>query len=53
MDADQNGKVSRAEFTKYMNAEFDHLDIHHDGELYGSELTGIRLGPCPSGGTSK
>ena len=52
MDTDQSGKISRAEFMKYMNAEFDHLDINHDGELDFHELSGIRLGPRP-GGTSK
>jgi Ca2+-binding EF-hand superfamily protein len=44
MDADKNGKVSRAEFMAFMSAEFDRLDIDHDGELDVKELTqfGIR-----------
>jgi hypothetical protein len=44
MDADKNGKVSRAEFMAFMSAEFDSLDVNHDGELDVKELTqfGIR-----------
>lgn len=44
MDADKNGKVSRAEFMAFMSAEFDRLDLDHDGELDVKELTqfGIR-----------
>jgi|SRR5208283_3646143 len=33
MDTDKNGKVSRAEFMSFMAAEFDRLDVNHDGEL--------------------
>jgi len=55
MDKDQNGKVSRAEFMKFMNAEFDQLDVNKDGELDVNELTGLHLGPIwrRPGGTSK
>jgi hypothetical protein len=44
MDADKNGKVSRAEFMAFMGAEFESLDVNHDGELDVKELTqfGIR-----------
>jgi len=45
MDRDQNGKVSRAEFMSFMNAEFDRLDINHDGELDVNELAGLRVMP--------
>ena len=38
MDKDQNGKVSRAEFARYMNKEFDSLDVNHDGQLDENEL---------------
>ncbi len=39
MDTDQNGKVSKAEFMAYMEAEFDRLDVNHDGALDVKELT--------------
>ena len=44
MDTDKSGKVSRAEFMAFMSAEFDRLDVNHDGELDVKELTqfGIR-----------
>ena len=44
MDKDQNGKVSRAEFMSFMNAEFDQLDVNHDGELDVNELTALHFG---------
>jgi len=39
MDADKNGKVSRQEFMRYMEAEFDRLDVDHNGELTVQELS--------------
>jgi len=38
MDTDKNGKVSRAEFMHFMEAEFDRLDVDHNGELTVQEL---------------
>ena len=38
MDADENGKVSKAEYMRFMEAEFNRLDINHDGELDLREL---------------
>ena len=38
MDTDKNGKVSRAEFMRFMEAEFDRLDVDHNGELTVQEL---------------
>jgi hypothetical protein len=39
MDTDKNGKVSKAEFMAYMEAEFERLDVNHDGQLDVKELT--------------
>jgi Ca2+-binding EF-hand superfamily protein len=35
MDTDKKGKVSKAEFMAYMEAEFDRVDVNHDGQLNG------------------
>lgn len=43
MDADQNGKVSKADYMAFMAAEFDRLDINHDGELDLKELENSQL----------
>ncbi len=45
MDTDQNGKVSKKEFMAYMSAEFDRLDVNHDGSLDVKELAAIRVRP--------
>jgi Ca2+-binding EF-hand superfamily protein len=45
MDRDQNGKVSRQEFMKFMEEEFQILDVNKDGELDVQELTQSRLVP--------
>jgi Ca2+-binding EF-hand superfamily protein len=39
MDADKNGKISRQEFTAFMQAEFDRLDRDKSGELDQKELS--------------
>jgi hypothetical protein len=39
MDTDKNGKVSKQEFMKFMNAEFERLDINKNGDLDVKELT--------------
>jgi Ca2+-binding EF-hand superfamily protein len=51
MDKDKNGKVSRAEFMAFMAAEFDRLDVNHDGELDPNELRDLRVSPRHPGGT--
>ncbi len=33
MDKDRDGKLSRAEFMKFMNDEFDRLDVNKYGRL--------------------
>ena len=39
MDTDKNGKISKAEYMKFMEAEFDRLDKDKSGELDPKELT--------------
>jgi len=39
MDADKNGMVSKQEFMKYMEAEFERLDKKKIGQLNVKELT--------------
>lgn len=39
METDPNGKVSKAEFMKFMEAQFDKLDKNKDGELDVKEFT--------------
>ena len=47
MDTNKNGKVSKDEFLKFMEAEFDRLDKDKSGELDPKELTQSRLRPTP------
>jgi hypothetical protein len=51
MDRDQSGKVSKQEFMSFMEAEFQRLDINHDGELDVKELTQSRI--VPRGGSRR
>lgn len=53
MDADKSGKVSRAEFMAFMAAEFDRLDIDHDGELNLKELANSQLMVVHRGGSRR
>jgi len=39
IDTNKNGKISKPEWMKFMEAEFDRLDTNHDGELDVKELT--------------
>jgi EF hand domain-containing protein len=43
MDADKNGKISKQEWTKFMEAEFDRLDTGKSGQLDVKELTQSKL----------
>ena len=43
MDTDKNGKVSKQEWMKFMEAEFDRLDRNRKGELDPKELRGSIL----------
>lgn len=38
MDADENGKISKQEWMKFMEAEFDRLDRNKTGQLDLKEL---------------
>ena len=53
MDTDKSGKVSRAEFMSFMSAEFDRLDVNHDGELDVKELEQSQLATAHRGGTRR
>ena len=43
MDTDKNGKISKAEWMKFMEAEFDRLDKDKKGQLDARELEQSRL----------
>jgi hypothetical protein len=47
MDTDKNGKISKQEFMKFMEAEFDRLDKDKSGELDPRELTQSKLRASP------
>jgi hypothetical protein len=42
MDKDNDGTVSKEEFTAYMQAQFDKADVDHDGTLDKNELEQLR-----------
>jgi uncharacterized membrane protein YdfJ with MMPL/SSD domain len=50
MDTSKSGKVSKDEWMKFMEAEFDRLDTKHDGELDVQELTRSRVRYRPAVG---
>ena len=43
MDTDKSGEVSKEEWMKFMEAEFDRLDTGHKGQLDVKELTQSRV----------
>jgi hypothetical protein len=53
MDTDRSGKVSKTEFMSFMSAEFDRLDVNHDGELDVKELEQSQLVTARRGGTRR
>jgi len=53
MDADANGKISRAEFMDFMSKEFDRLDVNKDGELDVKELTQLHYSSKRTGGAGR
>jgi 5S rRNA maturation endonuclease (ribonuclease M5) len=44
MDTDKDGKISKQELMKYMDAEFDRLDKDQTGELDAKELAQSQVG---------
>jgi len=44
---DQNGKITKQEWMKFMEAEFDRLDKNKSGELDAKELMQSRLRVSP------
>jgi hypothetical protein len=50
MDTGKTGKVSREEWMRFMEAEFNRLDTKHNGELDVKELTQSRVRYRPSTG---
>jgi Ca2+-binding EF-hand superfamily protein len=43
MDTDENGKISKQEWMRFMEAEFDRLDKDKKGQLDAKELTQSKL----------
>jgi hypothetical protein len=43
MDTDKSGQVSKQEWMKFMEEEFDRLDTDHKGQLEVKELTQSRV----------
>lgn len=43
IDTDKSGKISKQEWMKFMEAEFDRLDVRKNGELDVKELAQSRL----------
>jgi hypothetical protein len=43
IDTDKSGKISKQEWMRFMEAEFDRLDKAKNGELDGRELTQSKL----------
>jgi EF hand len=43
IDTDKSGKISKQEWMRFMEAEFDRLDKSKNGELDATELTQSRL----------
>ena len=43
MDVNKNGKISKQECMRFMEAEFDRFDKKHNGELDVKEVTESKL----------
>ena len=53
MDTDKNGKISKQEFMRFMEAEFDRLDKDKSGELDPKELAQSRVRATPFANVGK
>lgn len=53
MDTDKNGKVSRQDYMKFMEAEFNRLDTYKNGELDPRELAQSRVRVRPFASVGK
>ena len=53
IDTDKNGKISKQEWMKFMEAEFDRLDKNKRGELDAGELAQSRLHVSPFAAVGK
>jgi len=53
MDTDKSGKISHAEYIAFMEAEFQRLDVDHDGELDLKELEKSQFAVAHHGGTRR
>lgn len=47
MDTDKNGKISKQEWMKFMEAEFERLDKNKTGELDIKELAHSKVEATP------
>ena len=47
MDANKSGKVSKQEWMKFMEAEFDRLDTNHDGFVDVKDMAQAQIKPVP------
>ncbi len=48
MDPDKNGKISKSDWMKFMEAQFDRLDKNKKGEIDPKELLWLKLSHVPS-----
>jgi len=53
MDTDKNGKISKQEWMKFMEAEFDRLDKSKNGELDIKEIAQSKLRSSRSANAGK
>jgi hypothetical protein len=53
MNTDKNGKISKQEWMKFMEAEFDRLDVEKNGELGVKEIAQSSLHPTYSSALGK
>ena len=47
MDTDKDGRVSKREWMRFMEAEFDHLDTNHDGYVDVKDMEKSQFRPAP------